>query len=460
MPAWMIAMVAGSALIVALVVVMTMTKKLSLLIGVGGLLFFSSMALPVEWDDQGVRNTFWLGLQQNRDYFYGLFGILTFGLLVFQLPRLVGKRKSMMSITLVAIGLFMAALRFIHEGVTDGVLSIGLAAIVLPALLLVPTALIDDEDDMHPLLRTILVVNYAWFAMCTVQFLVDRSLLAFGNSNRFVGLLSNPQHAGAFVACLITTTLYMALNEPKKMWRVAALGMLSANALLLMWTGSRTGLGMAVVGSAGVLITRMGRAVLMLPLAAGFFALVLKVFGAGFSEATTVFDRLGGSEDTRSAAWARMFNRALEDPLIGAGTSNAGSSENSWLYGFASYGIGMLVLSLLLTLFGVIQIYSTLRGRWGLPRGQQTAMDVSAGIVLAYFAGSVFEGFFSARISPNLVIVMLFSGVLARLLQLSAERRNNPDAIDPDGYSEYDDYDEDQAEGEWDEESPQPVALW
>lgn len=460
MPAWMMAMVAGSALVVALVVAMTMTKKLSLLIGVGGLLFFASMALPVDLDHEQVRPTFWLGLQQNRDSFYGLFGILTLGLLIFQIPRLVGKRKSLLSLTLVGIGIFMAGLRFIHEGVTDGVLSMGLAAIVLPALLLAPAALIDDEDDLYPLLRTILIVNYVWFAMCTVQFFVNRHMLAFGNTNRFVGLLSNPQHAGAFVACLITTTLYMALNEPKKIWRLAALGMLSANGLMLMWTGSRTGLGMAVVGSAGVLVTRMGRAVLMLPLAAGFFALVLKVFGAGFSEATTVFERLGGSGDTRSEAWARMLHQAMENPLIGAGTSNAGSSENAWLYGFASYGIGMLGLSLLLTLFGCMQVYSTLRGRWGLTKSQQGAMDVAAGLVLAYFAGAVFEGFFSARISANLVMVMLFSGVLARLLQLSAERHKNGGILVSDVY-EYDDYGEDPAEDEWDEQQgPQPAALW
>ncbi len=467
MPAWMLAGVVGSALVVALVVAMTITRKFSLLVGLGGLLFFSAMALPVEWNDEGVRPTFWLGLQSNRDYFYGLFGILTIGLLVFQLSRLVGKRKSLVSMTLVVIGLFMAMLRFIHEGVSDGILSLGLAAIVLPAMLLAPAAVIDEEEDVHPLLRSILFANAVWFGMCMVQFMLDRSLVVFGNSNRFVGLLSNPQHAGTFLACVTTTSLFMALNEPKKLWRFAAIGMLAADGLLLLWTGSRTSLGMAVVGGAGVLFTRMGRAVLMLPIVAAFFALALKVLGSGFSEATTTLDRLGGGEDTRTAAWGRMLSKAVENPLIGAGTSNAGSSENAWLYGFASYGIGMLGLSLVLTLVAGLQLIKAFRSRWGLPKEQQTVIDLSAGLVLAFFAGAVFEGFFSARISPNLVFVMVFSGVLARLLQLNELRRDDRVAY-ADEHEEFGDYGNeaeqpDQVGSEqpgWDADGAQPAALW
>ncbi len=467
MPAWMLAGVVGSALVVALVVAMTITRKFSLLVGMGGLLFFSAMALPVEWDDSGLRPTVWLGIQDNRDLFYGLFGIMTIGLLMFQLPRLVGKRKSMVAMTLVVIGVFMSLLRFIHEGASDAILSLGLALTALPALLLAPAAVIDDEEDVHSLLRWILLANAAWFGMCMVQFVIDRSLLVFGNSNRFVGLMSNPQHAGTFLACVTTTSLFMALNEPKKLWRFAAIGMLAVDVLLVLWTGSRTSLGMAVVGGAGVLLTRMGRAVLMLPIVAAFFAIAMKVLGSGFSESTTTLERLSSGEDTRTAAWARMLHQALENPLLGAGISNAGSSENAWLFGFASYGIGMLGLSLLLTLVAGMQLLKAFKSRWGLPKEQQTVIDLSAGLVLAFFAGAVFEGFFSARISPNLVFVMIFSGVLARLLQLSEQRLDDRVAY-ADAYDEFGDYGEDadpadQADGEqpgWDGGGAQPAALW
>lgn len=424
MPTWMLAGVVVTGLVVLVAVLFSASRKLSLLIGVGGLLMTSSLALPVELDRTQVRPTFWLGLQSNREYFYGLFGAMTLGLFVFQLNKLVGKRLSKASIMLVVIGVFMALLRFYHEGTTDGVLSMGLALIVLPAMVLAPAALIDDESDLPPLLRTILIVNGIWIMMSAVQFVVDRSQVIFGNSNRFVGLLANPQHAATLLACFGTTALWMALNDRSKFWKAAATAVLAVNMVLLIWTGSRTGFGMIVVGSAGVLFSRLGRAVLLMPIVALFFLGAMQFFGAGISEASTVFDRFGSGQDTRTGVWTRMIEAARQSPLIGSGIAGAGASENSWLYGFAAYGVGMLLLSLVLTVLGLHQVFGAAKRRWGLPTEQQTPLDLSAGLVLAYFGGAFFEGFFAARVSPNLVFMMIFSGVLARLLQLNEQRQD------------------------------------
>jgi hypothetical protein len=430
MPTWMLAGVVCTGLIVLITVLFSASRKLSLLVGVGGLLMTSSMALPVELDRTQVRPTFWLGLQSNREYFYALFGAMTLGLFIFQLKRLVGKRLSKLSVILLLMGVFMAMLRFFHEGMTDGILSMGMALIVLPALLLAPAALIDDESDLPPLLRTILLVNIIWIGMTAVQFVVDRSQVIFGNSNRFVGLLANPQHAATLLACMGTTALWIALNDTNKMWKMIGSAVLAANLVLLIWTGSRTGFGMIVVGSAGVLFSRLGRAVLLMPVVAVFFFVAMQFFGAGVSEASTVIDRFGSSEDTRTFAWLRMIDAARESPLIGVGLAGAGASENSWLYGFAAYGAGMLLLSLVLTVFGIAQVTKAIRRRWGLPVEQQSALDLSAGLVVAYFGGAMFEGFFAARVSPNLVFVMIFSGVLARFLQLEEQRRDDRVHVD------------------------------
>ena len=90
--------------------------------------------------------------------------------------------------------------------------------------------------------------------------------------------------------------------------------------------------------------------------------------------------------------------------------------------------------------------------------------------MLAYFAGAVFEGFFSARISPNLVFVMLFSGVLARLLQLRALRSDDRVAYGDEGDAyHYGDEDEQAVDaapiephdhGRDDQAGGRPAVLW
>jgi hypothetical protein len=338
------------------------------------------------------------------------------------------------------MGLYIGLMRFYHEGLSDGVLTVILASVTLPGMLLVPAAVIDDEHDLPPLLRVILVVNAMWLGMVAIQFVADRSLVVFGNSFRFVGLMSNPQHAGTLLACMATTALWLSLNEANRLWKFGAISVLAVDVVMILWTGSRTSLGMLVVGCSGVAFSRLGRVVLLLPIVAVFFALALKLFGSGFSEATTVVDRLSGGGDTRTEAWSRMLEAALANPLFGAGIQNSGSSENGWLYGFAAYGIGMLLLSLLLTVFGLAQVAKAVRMRWSLPVVRQSPLDLSAALVAAYFGGAIFEGFFSARISPNLVFIMIFSGVLARLLQLNEERQDDRIDLGEEGEGYSDDY--------------------
>lgn len=440
MPTWMLAGVGAVAAVLAFVLAMTATRKISLMIGLGGMLFASSMALPLEWGGEEIRQTIWLGLQSNRDYLYGLFGILTLVLLIFQLRKLSGKRLSVAAFILLIMGLYIGLMRFYHDGVSSGVLTMVLAGVTLPGLLLVPAAVIDDERDLPALLRVILVVNGIWLGMVAVQFVADRSLVVFGNSFRFVGLMSNPQHAGTLLACTASTALWLSLNETSRMWKYAAIIVFAVDVVMILWTGSRTSLGMLVVGCTGVAFSRLGRVVLLLPVAGIFFAVALKLFGSGFSEASTVLDRIGGGGDTRTEAWSRMLEAALANPLFGAGVQSAGSSENGWLYGFAAYGVGMLALSLLLTVVGLAQVFKAVRMRWSLPVASQSPLDLSAALVAAYFGGAIFEGFFSARISPNLVFIMLFMGVLTRLLQINEQRQDDRSEVDEHSELYYDDY--------------------
>lgn len=440
MPTWMLAGVGAVAAVLAFVLAMTATRKISLMIGLGGMLFASAMALPLEWGGEDVRQTIWLGLQGKRDYMYGLFGMLTLVLLIFQLKRLSAKRISAAAFVLLIMGLYIGLMRFYHDGISSGVLTVVLASVTLPGLLLVPAAVIDDEQDLPALLRVILVVNGMWLGMVALQFVADRSLVVFGNSFRFVGLMSNPQHAGTLLACLATTALWLSLNETNRLWKFVAISIFALDVVMILWTGSRTSLGMLVVGCTGVAFSRLGRVVLLLPVAGIFFAVALKLFGSGFSEASTVLDRIGGGGDTRTEAWSRMLDAALANPLFGAGVESAGSSENGWLYGFAAYGVGMLALSLLLTVIGLVQVIKAVRMRWSLPVGSQSPLDLSAALVAAYFGGAIFEGFFSARISPNLVFIMIFTGVLTRLLQINELRQDDRLELDENSESYYDDY--------------------
>ena len=199
------------------------------------------------------------------------------------------------------------------------------------------------------------------------------------------------------------------MHDPKKRAKILWVALLAINMLFLVWTGSRTGGLMFVVGLMAVLYARIGKAVLLFPVAA------LVVWGlmllAVYLDIGANLERLVSLENTRQGVIAGQINAILERPLTGVGWRGESiGTENSYLGGFAGYGIVYFLLTLGLTLTCMWQCFRlTTRRRW-LPPEQRPLVDLYCAFNAMYFAGAGFEGFILARAAPQ-VMLPLFSAV-------------------------------------------------
>ena len=384
-----------------------LSKRWGLLIPLAGMFLFSTMSIPTDSNDQVVQ-TVWLPLQSRRSLFFLASGGAGLLMLLFHFHRGTGKRLPISAFLIASAGLYAALLRFVHGGGMDGTQSVLFAATTLTPLLLIPVLYLDTPDDLLKLMRVFALVNIVWVGMCMVQLVIDKSMLTLGNEFRFIGLQANPQHTGALMACFFVISLWILLNESKK-YSIFLIALVGVNGILLMWTGSRTGVGMAVIGVSAILYSRAGRAILLLPVAGIIGYISLQVLVNTFSIELLGFERLTSTENTRDVAWKTLLEHAFANPVFGVGVEDAEKSENSWLYGFASYGFGMLLILIAAALAASAEMLSSVRTRFRAEPKYRNYLDFMVGLMAMYFAGALLEGYMISRVSPMAVVFITLS---------------------------------------------------
>jgi hypothetical protein len=392
-------LIAIAGLIVSGFFVVGLAKKWGILLPYMGMILFSAMALPVDWQDR-LRPTFWLPIQQKRSILFLACGVAGILVVLMQLTRLRGKAKSLSIWLLVAAGMYGSMLRFVHDSPADGAFSMVFTIITLLPLALTASLVIDEIEDIVLILRSIAIVFGVWTFMVMVQVAVNPTFVIYGNEYRFVGLVSNPQHASVFLSFCCVVLLWLLFNDIKKL-KIFYIGLLGICGIFLLWTGSRTGIGMTVIGVCAILYTRAGRAILFMPIVALITYMGIKVVVNVIGIDVGV-DRLVSTTDTRSAAWWVLIETGLEYPLFGIGTEDNTRSENSWLYGFAAYGIGMVGILILFTLVAFVESINSIRARFSIAPEHRIYVDLSLGIVAMYFAGALLEGYMISRVSSTL----------------------------------------------------------
>ena len=425
-------------LVGGLVYILGLTKKWGTLLPLAGMIFFSSIAMPLAWNDR-VNPTVWLPIQSIRSEMFLASGVAALFVILLQLGRLKGKSFAISAILLVIIGFFASLLRFLHGGIEDGMFSMVFSFFTLLPLAIIPAAIIDRPEDIRTVFRVAVLVNAVWTLMVFVQIAANPKYVTQGNEHRFVGLMSNPQHTGVFLAFLSVIALWLLLNDQRK-YRFFLIGIVSIDLLFLLWTGSRTGLGMAVVGISAVLYNKAGRAILLLPLVAilGYISLKIMIDVVGIDLG---FERMTSTKNTRSDAWRKLIETAGKNPIVGVGMDELDRSENSWLYGYASYGIGMLMLLLGMTFVAAIEVLKSIKARFSIPTEYRCYLDVLNGIMMMYFAGAILEGYMVSRVSFTLFVFMLAAVANVNLRKiLLADNYDLYEDQPADFYSDYKDY--------------------
>lgn len=404
---------AGFAGLIGAVIVMIRPRSAIWLLGL--MVVSASIGVVLDWQDNIVA-TFWYPLQARRSHLFVAAGTLLLVAALAQYVRRIPLRLDGVSLAVLAIGLFASLMRLAQGNAAEGAVSFAFTlATILPAALVIPT-LLRRKYDFHGLARMLLWTHVLWLGLVVVQFVVNPNHLRVEASGRFYGLTANPQHAAAYLSIVICTSVWLILNETHSRYRPLWIVLVGIDAILLGWTGSRTGLLMCLTGGSIVLLTRVGRSILLLPILA--IAVFVAAELAAQMNIGLGLERLVSTENTRMEAWLRLIGSALRNPLVGVGTDDALASENSYLYGFASYGMGMVVLMALLIALSVKRAADLYRHR-GLMGPLRPVMDIVIAFYAMYFIGALFEGYIVQRVGVPLIAILMFNGLGYRLLRLA-----------------------------------------
>jgi hypothetical protein len=389
---------------------------------VGAMVFFSAIATAVDFYENPYI-TIIAPLSDNRSFLYMVCGL---GLAAMALIN--GDKFSLRDVTPTAwfcffLSIWGALIQTAHDGLQQGLQSLAFAAATLVPLSIAVGGLIKKWGDWVVPLRCIAFATAIWTALTAYQFYVDRRMVMLGNENRFIGLSANPQHTAAFLACAGNVVLYLALTESVKLFRLLWIAQMGAIAIMLFWTGSRTGLGMMAVGASVILYARIGRMILVMPFVAVAAYVLFKFLSQDLADVNTA--RLTSSNDTRTAMWKVLVDQYVENPMIGIGTGRSEASENGYLLGAATYGSGFVIIQFIATFCVAAQAISLWRVRTYLVPKDRALVDLILATFLSFFAGSMFEGYFAARIAASVVVLAMLSvvgGRVTRLIREAAEQ--------------------------------------
>jgi hypothetical protein len=415
----------------SVVVFMSMARLKAALLIYGAFIFAASITAPST--PMGILvPTVITPLQTNRANLYLATGVLMALAALFHAGKLKVGSLPGVGMVMLAIGLYAGFVRVIASDNPMGGLQTILFVLgtTLPVLL-VASAMLDDEEDALLGMRLIALVSAAWIVCCVAQFFVRRNVLTITGVTRFQGMLANPQHAGAYLALMSWVCLFLFMEDVKLRYRPIWLALTIVNSLMLLWTGSRTGLGMFAVGSMAIFYVRIGRAILFLPVLGGLFALGLE-FIRGDLGGTLGLEVIGGRGDTRSYAWGLLWEQFLENPVFGTGAAEETRfSENSVLFGLATYGMFMGLIIAALFVAAAVTAMKIWRARPFMTPLERRLGDAYLGFMAMYFAGSMFEGYMVSRVSTPLALLLFFSCIGPFLLRRVRDRQIAEAFADP-----------------------------
>ncbi|MGB7160682.1 MAG: O-antigen ligase family protein [Tepidisphaeraceae bacterium] len=267
------------------------------------------------------------------------------------------------------------------------------------------------SEDAHAAVRAIALAGILFCLGTAVQLTVRPNSVVW--QNRLLGLTGNPQHAAVLLAVALPPTCFLLARSGRARLgrRLAIAACVGLMVIMLVWTGSRTGALMTLVGLALLFRLRLGR-LLAVVVAGGVFVLVAAQI---FSESIVSADRLLATDDTRTAAWMSMWADFLRSPWIGIELEEARYSENSYLLTASRTGLlGLipLLLAVILVIRGLLHLQSA-RARLG---EHALLADLVTGGLVALGVGSLFEGHLVAVYSFPMYAVYIYLGVMAFLL--------------------------------------------
>lgn len=259
------------------------------------------------------------------------------------------------------------------------------------------------------------------FVFIALNIAVYVSGMGYASSvNRFFGTTVHPNFLGVLTACCNVACLRLA-SERRLLIRAAAAAALAGGLFLQYLAGSRTGILCLFCGCGLYIWFLTGRSKLLLVLGGTLAALGilagLLFLGDGAVDsmgAASPLSRNGSVfENNRSGIIANLLSSIATNPLFGVGTSPGGTA-NSYLRGWASYGLVYTVLQLtFLSLLFLGLARTAVYSRTG-------ACFLSLCVTLAL--GAFFEGYLLDNFSSPVMLLAVTANFAVRSEALARYR--------------------------------------
>jgi hypothetical protein len=271
---------------------------------------------------------------------------------------------------------------------------------------------LQDVIDAHRLLRGLACGAALLVGATTLQLLRDQSQVVA--SGRLWGTTANPQHLAVALALFLGPLSYLVIQRTEaKAWRLFAGAVAGLLVVFLVWTGSRTGVLMALVQFLLLFRLRVGKLILFLTVGGIFVLLGLQLFSNAFDSS----GRLLSTENTRQEAWQRLQADFVRNPLLGVMGEELGGGESSYLSAASQLGLfGLVPLGVAVGL-AVLGLRRLNRIRRYLGDYVLLADMVTAGLV-TLAVGGFFEGYLMATVSVAVFFVYVHLMLLAFLVDL------------------------------------------
>jgi hypothetical protein len=363
-------------------------------------------------------------LDQIRVYSRTLVAGLTLTLII---PSLIsGRGWRMRLISPVAVLFLVFQLLFCVREIFAGDTVRGPTAIVVFSITFVVLCIglprwLQSMDDVHNAIRSL-----AWaaglFCICTLaQTLENRNAILM--AGRMIGTTGNPQTAALILGSGLAPLCYMVARRSEAFYERILYGALAAlNALFLVWTGSRTGVIIALIGLIVTFRYRLHRLFIVGLCSAAFFLILLNIF----ADSTVINQHIWSFDDTRSPVWMSQLDQYLRNPLMGTLTEGQGwgYGENSYLAAAARYGtLGILPLlaAVAVCVIGILQ----LNGNKRYLRQDALLVDLISGCLLAVGIGAWFEGYLLASFSFPTYCLLIYLALMNALRDIATANYNH-----------------------------------
>ena len=287
---------------------------------------------------------------------------------------------------------------------------------------------ITSGRDVIEYIMVLLGAGAAFYLLCIVQLtLGDLHHIVF--TGRFCGIAQNPQFTGETTAILIICANFVVISGYSARWQkifalCCACGMLP----FMLWTGSRTSMGICAVGLLILYRVSIRRWAVFAVVGAVAYELYTQYFHRG----ARAVEHLVSTNNDRYAEWAKGLAVFSAHPILGQAAAQT-LVECSFIVIVAA--LGSVGIVLLVTLIAAVarEIIHVFRYRDVLDPELRKMAEFACAITIAQAAGMTFDAYLVAAATTQAIISWMSLSLLAVAWDAVEARRHGfvPAAVAP-----------------------------